>query len=152
MKGYPTSLLLVGPVNWHTAQFGSWGWVGMLQTMALGLSQSIEIDERPDQIFKQGSIEVPTAAGGRENKQQIPLIAHSMRGRQACSLYGVRVGVCPGVGQRLLSTIWVLVCARGMLNTLFLLRTPQKWQLSFWVFLYLWGPEFAPAVHAHSHF
>ena len=78
MKGYQTSLLLVGPVNWHTAQFGSWGWVGMLQTMALGLSKSIEIDERPGQIFKQGSVEVPTAAGGRENKQQIPLIAHSM--------------------------------------------------------------------------
>ena len=31
MKGYPTSLLLVGPVDWHTAQFGSWGWVGMLR-------------------------------------------------------------------------------------------------------------------------
>lgn len=77
----------------------------MLQTRALGLSQSIEIDERPDQIFKRGSIEAPAAAGGRENEQQIPLLAHSMRGRRACSSYGVRVRVRPGVRQRLLSTL-----------------------------------------------
>ena len=73
----------------------------MSRTRALGLSQAIEIDERPDQKFKQGSIGAPAAAGGREKKQPIPLLAHSKRGRRTCSLYGVRVGMCPGVGQRL---------------------------------------------------
>ena len=69
----------------------------MSRTRALGLSQAIEIDERPDQKFKQGSIGAPAAAGGRENKQPIPLLAHSKRGRRTCSLYGM----CSGVGQRL---------------------------------------------------
>ena len=47
---------------------------------------------------RQGFIEAPDAAGGSENKQQVPLLAHSLRGLQAFSSYGVRVGMCQEVG------------------------------------------------------
>ena len=47
---------------------------------------------------RQGFIEAPDAAGGSENKQQVPLLAHSLRGLQACSSSGVRVGMCQEVG------------------------------------------------------
>ena len=42
-----------------------------------------------------------TAAGGSKNKQQVLLLSASPVGEgQTCSLYGVKVGVCPGVGQK----------------------------------------------------
>ena len=69
----------------------------MLLTRVPGLPQAIEIAQGPDKKFKQGFIGAPAAAEGSENKQQVPLLSHSLRGGQACSLYGVRGGVCPGV-------------------------------------------------------
>ena len=79
------------------------------------------------------------------------------RGRQACSsfLHGVRVGVCPGVGQRgglgVLSTGYVVLSAGGMLRTLFMLLTPSFYSKLFksdsWVFwslCILWGQNLTP--------
>lgn len=42
----------------------------------------------------------------------------------------------------------VVLCARCMGNTLLLLRTPQKWQLDFLVFLYLLVPNLPQACRA----
>ena len=47
-------------------------------------------------IFRQGFTGASAAAAGSKNKQHIPLLAYSKMGR-ACSLYGVRAGVCPGM-------------------------------------------------------
>ena len=79
------------------------------------------------------------------------------RGRQACSsfLHGVRVGVCPGVGQRgglgVLSTGYVVLSAGGMLRTLFMLLTPSFYSKLFksdsWVFCslcILWVQNLTP--------
>ena len=46
----------------------------------LGFPQSIEIDQRPGKKFRQGPFGVPAAAVGSKNKQQFPLLAHSLRG------------------------------------------------------------------------
>ena len=84
-------------------------------------------------------------------------------GGRACPLYGVRVGVCPGVRPEGWLSCFAHplggVACRGHAqypafapNTLFLLQAPQKWQLRFLVFLYVWGPEFAPTAHARGYF
>ena len=51
----------------------------LLPARVLGLPQSIEIDYRLDKKFRQGFIGAPAAAVRSENKQQVPLIAHSQR-------------------------------------------------------------------------
>ena len=56
------------------------------------------IDKRPDKKFGQGSTGAPAAAGGQRRKQVTGSLARSRVGR-AGSLHGVRLGVCPGVGQ-----------------------------------------------------
>ena len=43
------------------------------------LPQSIEIDWRPDKKFRHGSTAAPAAAVGSERKQQVPLLARSLR-------------------------------------------------------------------------
>ena len=65
-----------------------------------GPPQAIEIDQRPDKKFRQGFTGAPAAAARSENKQQVPLLALPRAEGRACSLCGVRVGVCPGVGWR----------------------------------------------------
>ena len=59
----------------------------------------------------------------------------------ACSLRGVRVGVCPGVGLegwlRWFAHPLVRVSCRGRGSTLLLLQALQKWQLGFLVSLYV---------------
>ena len=52
--------------------------MAVIVTRVLGLAQPIEIDQRPDKKFKQGFIGTPAAAGG--SKQQVPLLARSLRG------------------------------------------------------------------------
>ena len=51
----------------------------MIPTGVLDLPQSIEIGLRPDKKFRQGFTGAPAAAGGREDKQQLPLLACSLR-------------------------------------------------------------------------
>lgn len=46
----------------------------MLPTWALGLLESIEICKRPDEKFSQGFTGTHTAAEGRDNKKQVPLL------------------------------------------------------------------------------
>ena len=74
----------------------------MLLTRVLGSPQSIEIDQRADEKFRRGFIGAPAAAAWSENRQQVPLLARSLRGEwdgwRAGSLHGVRVGVCPELG------------------------------------------------------
>ena len=72
---------------------------------------------------------------------------------RAGSLYGVRVGVCPGV--RLAGWLrwsahpFVVLCAGGMRSALLLLLALQKWQLVFLVFLYLVIHNL-PQLHMHT--
>ena len=60
-------------------------WLGIISgglvilTRVLGLLQLIEIDYRPDKKFRQGFTGAPAAAGESGNKQQIPLLAQSLR-------------------------------------------------------------------------
>ena len=84
----------------------------MLRTRAVGLSQSIEIDERPDQKFKQASTGAPAAAGGKaqttdslacslqEGKSNLFLIwgegRDVSRGRAEAFVHPLGVGVCKG--------------------------------------------------------
>ena len=60
--------------------------VSMLPTRVLGLPQSLDIDYRLDKKFRQGFFGVPAAAEGSKNKQQNPLLAHSL-GRDTLVLY-----------------------------------------------------------------
>ena len=55
----------------------------MIPTRALGLPQSIETDQRPDKKFRPAFNKAPAAAAGSENKQQVPLLASSLRWRGA---------------------------------------------------------------------
>ena len=52
----------------------------MIPTKVLDLPQSIRIDQRPGKKYRQGFIGAPAAAAGNKNKQQVPLLAHSMSG------------------------------------------------------------------------
>ena len=77
-------------------------------------------------------------------------------GGQACSLYGVRVGVCPGFGPEgklkwFAHPLGGIVC-RGHARYSVQLQAIQKWQ--YWIFLSLciFCPEFAPTAHACSYF
>ena len=74
-----------------------------------------------------------------ENKQHVPLLAHSLRWGQTCSLHRVRVGVCPGVRpEKWFRWFAHLLCGvegGGLAqypafapNTLYLLHALQKWQ------------------------
>ena len=72
------------------------GWEDMLPMKS---PQSIETDQRPDKEIRQCFTGAFAEAEGRENKQQPPLLACSLRGEGGSgSLHGVRVEVCPGVG------------------------------------------------------
>ena len=53
--------------------------VPLLPARVLGLPQSTEIDWRPDKKFRHGSTAAPAAAVGGERKQQVPLLARSLR-------------------------------------------------------------------------
>ena len=68
----------------------------MLLTRVLGLPQSIEIDQRPGKKFRRGFIGAPAAAGGRENKPQVPLPAHSLSGASLFLIWGEGRGVSRG--------------------------------------------------------
>ena len=59
---------------------------------APGLSQPIEIDQRPDKKVRQGSVRAPAAAGGSKDKQQSSLLG----GRWF--LIRGEVEECPGAG------------------------------------------------------
>ena len=62
----------------------------------LDLPQSIEIDYRPDNKFRQGFIGAPVpAAGGMGNNRFLCLLPKL--GSASSSLYRVRVGMCPGI-------------------------------------------------------
>ena len=65
--------------------------------IVLGISQTMETDQRPDKKLRQGFTGAPAAPGRRENKQQFPLLPHSLSWGQACSLHGMSVGLCRGV-------------------------------------------------------
>ena len=86
---------------------------------------------------KQGFVRAP--AGGSENNQQVPLLTP----QQACSLYGKRVGVCPGFGPQ----EWLRcfahplggVACRSTPSTPLLYQALQKWQLGLLVSLHIWS-------------
>ena len=73
----------------------------MLQTRVLGFPQLIEIDQKRDKKSRQGFTRASAAVEGSKNKQQVLLLTISPKGEgQTCSLYGVKVGMCPGAGQK----------------------------------------------------
>ena len=127
----------------------------LIPSRVLGLSQSIEIDQRPDKTFRHGFVGAPAAAGGSEDKQ-VPLLARSLSGGGACSLYGVKVGVCPrgqagGVAQVVCPPLrwW---CVQGACAVPCLCS--RIFKSGSWVFwsLCIFCPEFAPTLHACSYF
>ena len=82
----------------------------------------------------------PCCSRGEREQVTVSLARSPRRGR-AGSLYGVRVGVCPGVELRWFAHPFGGAVRRGHAqypafapNTLFLLRALQKWQLGFLVF------------------
>ena len=138
----------------------------VLQTRVLGLPQSIEIDSRPDEKFRQGFMGALLQQRGERTNIRFPgLLARSLRQR-ACSFYGVRVGVRPGVGPdgwlRCFAHPLGGVACRGRAQDLAFAPGSSEMAVGFFVgffffgfifvFLYLLGPEFAPTVHAHSYF
>ena len=76
-----------------------------------------------------------------QNKEQVPLLLPQGEGG-AYSLYGLNVGVCPAEGVRLEEGLrrfahpFVVLSARHMCGTLFLLLALQKWQF-WWVFFFV---------------
>ena len=137
--------------------------VVLLPTRALGLPQSTEIDQRPDKKFRQGFTGAPVAPGGVRTNNRFPGVLPEGGRGGACSVHGMRVGMCPGVGpegwlRRFAHPSGGVVC-RGhaqypafVPNTLFLLQALQKWQLGFVVSLYFLDPEFVLTVYARSYF
>ena len=99
----------------------------------------MEIDQGTVQKFRQGFTGAPAAAAGERKQVTGPLLAPRSGGEG--SLYGVRVGVGPGVGQewwlKWAAHPLVVLSARGLRRTLLLLPAPQKWQLGFWSFCIL---------------
>ena len=63
-------------------------------TKALGLFRQMEIDERPNEKFRQSYIGALATAGVSEVGQ-------------VCSLYGLRAGVCPEAGLEGSLGIWL---------------------------------------------
>lgn len=76
-----------------------------------------------------------SAAAGEENKPQVPLLACSAKRQGACTLYGVRIGVCSGVrlrgvAQGFAHLMWL--CMQGACTVpCFAL----KWQMGFGLFV-----------------
>ena len=104
----------------------------------LGLSRSIEIDQRPDRKCRQSFIGILVGCRGvRTNKNFSCLFPKDQV--SWFLLWGEgRAGL--GVGLELLR--WfahplVVLCARGVSSTLFLLLAFCKWQLGFWSFCFL---------------
>ena len=126
------------------------------------LTQSIEIDQKPDKKFGQGFIGSLTAAEGDENKHQVPLPAPHGGGWASSSSYGVSIGVCPGVrpegGLSGLPTCLVMFRAGDMSNTLFFPLTPcfcswlfrsDSWVFGLFESCYL---QYVPTAQAQSYF
>ena len=97
----------------------------------------------------------------REREQVTGSLTHSLPGaRGAHSIYGVKVGVCPGVGPegwlRWFAHPFVVLSAGGhaqypafATNTQFLLPALQKWQLGFLSFCIFWILNL-PQLHRHT--
>ena len=109
----------------------------LITIRVLGLPQSTEIYQRPAKKSRQGFTPAAAAVGGSKNKLIVPLLTPE---GWPCSLYEVRVGVCPGVwleGSLGDLPIPLLVwSAGGMQRTLLSLQGLHKWHLGCFVFLY----------------
>ena len=126
----------------------------VLPTRVLGLPQSfLEARQEIQARLYWGPAAV--ARGGSTNS--FPwLLAHCSllpERVQACSLYGVRVGMCPGVRLEGWLRCFAHLFSGGVCRGHeLLLQALQKWQLGFLVSLYLWGPDFAPTEYACHYF
>ena len=109
----------------------------------LDLGQSIETDQRPDKKSRQDFI----GEGGGENKQQVPFLAHSLRGGKLFLKWGEGRGVSRSPGRRgglgVLLTSQVVVYA-GAGAVAHLLQAPQKWQLGFFGLFVSFGSGVCP--------
>ena len=65
-------------------------------TRVLRLSQSIEIDQRPNKKFRQGFTGAPAAAGGSRNRQGVPLLPRPLKGPSSFLIWGEGRGVLAG--------------------------------------------------------
>ena len=84
--------------TWRDRVLGRQRQIGiMLSTRVLSLPQAIKVHWKSVKKFRQDFIGAHGAAGESENTQHILFLVSSPKGRQACSLYGVRVGVGLGV-------------------------------------------------------
>ena len=69
----------------------------MLSTRVFGLPQAIKVHWKSVKKFRQDFTGALGAAEESENTQHVLFLVSSPKGRQACSLYGVKVGVGLGV-------------------------------------------------------
>ena len=92
----------------------------------------------------------PCCSRGSENKQQVPLLVlFPWAGGRACSLYWVRVGVCPGIGWR--AGLGGIECREHMPYPAFCSGLFKSGSWVFWA-LCIFCPEFAPTANARSYF
>lgn len=110
---------------------------------------SVEINKRPDTKFRQGFIGTSVAAGGSENKLNVPLLLPWGSKDGTWSLLGVGPQVRPGACWGGLLIALVAHCTGVTCSTLLLLLPPQKWQLGFSSFLYLLVHNF-PHLWMHA--
>ena len=121
------------------------------------LPQSIATDKWADKKFRQDLLTRASAATrGARIKQQGPLLAHSLGAVGVnCSLYGVRVGVCPAVRLEewlrwFIELLGVVECRGHALNF-----CSWLFRSGFFFFFFLsfciFCPEFAPTAHACSY-
>ena len=95
------------------------------------------------------------AIRGNENRQQVPLLAHSQRGASLFLLREEDRGEFRDWAEGQLRCVahpLVWCWAEGMLSTCFcsiFLQAPQKWQLGFLVSLYLWVQNL-PHLYLHT--
>lgn len=75
--------------------------MNVILTRVLGLSQSIDIDYRPDRKSRWGFTGTPVAAVGSKNKQQVPSLACSLGGGKLVPSHLARGQECvQGLGSR----------------------------------------------------
>ena len=113
----------------------------LMPTRVLGLPQSIEIDKRPDKKFRQGFTGAPAPQAGA----------------QAGSLYGVRVGMCPGVRPEgwlrcFAHPLGGAGCRGACTVPCFSSQLFRSGSWGFFGLFVSFCPEFAPTAHARNYF